>query len=486
MNNTPEIEDSGSNLPQLPTLAIVGRPNVGKSSLFNVIVGHRLAIVHRESGVTRDRIVAPGCWKGKHFQVVDTGGLGTFSDESRQLDTWDLGIREQVEVAIAGADILLFVTDVMDGVTPLDKEIARRLRECDGEVLLVPSKADNTQLELQAQEFAELGFDQVFPVSSLHRRGIGDLLAEVLKDIPVQNLTTESNPFRIAVVGRPNVGKSSLVNGLLGEERVMVNEEAGTTRDSIDVDFELEYNGEKLPASLIDTAGLRKRSKVDKAVEKFSVVRAEQAITRAQLVLFVVEASPDGVTAQDRRIADLIASAGKGCLIIANKWDQCDEKQKRVLEEIHYTLPRMTYAPVVFTCALSGYNFGALLDRVAEVMAQMEIQVPTPMLNRVLEDAVKRFSAPVIGKQPFKIYYGTMIGNIPPRFVLFVNNPKLCARNYLGYLTNYLRRCFKFTGLPIRVGLRPRPKRESIISKKSHKDFRRGRRTRSGGGKRKK
>jgi GTP-binding protein len=238
----------------------------------------------------------------------------------------------------------------------------------------------------------------------------------------------------------------------------------------VDVAFELEYKGEKRPATLVDTAGLRKRSKVDTLVERFSVMRAESAVKRADLVLFVVEAKPEGLTAQDRRIAGMISESGKGCIIVANKWDICEgHKQKHVLNEIRYTLPRMDYAPVVFTCALSGLNVGLLLDTIAEVMGQMEVQVPTSMVNRVIEDATTRNSPPIVGKQPFKIFYGTMVKNVPPTFVLFVNNPDLCAPNYMGYLNNCFRRNFDLLGLPIRIEFRARPKREFVPSASSSK-----------------
>jgi GTP-binding protein len=444
-----------------PTVAIVGRPNVGKSSLFNSIIKKRLAIVHHESGVTRDRIVSPAHWRGKHFQVVDTGGLGTYTEEKKNVDMWDKAIREQVTAAIEGADILFFVTDIQAGISPLDEEIAILLRNSQKSIFLVINKVDNKPLEDSAAiEFASLGFENTYYVSSLHRRGIDDLLTDSLKTVPLYKKPDEKEePFRMAIMGRPNVGKSSLTNRLLGEKRVMVSEVAGTTRDSIDIEFSLEYDDESRPVVIIDTAGLRKRSKVKSAIEKFSVMRAQDAIDRSQLILFVVEAEVNGVTAQDKKIAQMIHDSGKGCIILANKWDKCEGKKKEVAQEIRRTLPFMNYAPLIFTCALSGLNFNQVLNDIAEVREQMELSISTSMVNQVITDATARTAPPVVGTKPLKIYYGTMKANEPPRFILFVNDPKLCAKNYLNYLINYFRKAFVFTGLPIRIILRKRPRK---------------------------
>jgi GTP-binding protein len=446
---------------KVPTVAIVGRPNVGKSSLFNLIIGRRMAIVHEESGVTRDRVAAPVVWYGKHFQLIDTGGLGVLNKEKKKVDMWDSYIRSQVEAAIEGADILLFVVDMQAGFVPLDSEVAERLRASSNKVILVANKADNMKMIRETVDFSPLGFDNIYPVSCLHKHGIDDILEEALADIPVTGYEEKKeNPFKVAVVGRPNVGKSSIINALLGEERVMVSDVAGTTRDSVNTDFELTFKGEQIPAQLIDTAGLRKRAKVDGLIEHFSMMRTDTSIKQADLVLLVIEAKPDGLTAQDRHIAKMISEAGKACIIVANKWDICEEghKQVQVLDEIRRTLPQMTYAPVVFTCALTSYNFNKMLDSVAVVMEQMEIQIPTSVLNRIISDAIDRNSPPVIGRLPFKVYYATMIGNAPPRFSLFVNNSKLCAPHFLSYLNNYIRKHFDFIGLPIKIHLKNRPK----------------------------
>ncbi len=455
------------NKTSIPTIAIVGRPNVGKSSLFNVIIGRRMAIVHEQKGVTRDRIAATVIKENKYFQLLDTGGLGYFSDETKKLDMWDAGIRKQVDIAIEGADIIIFMTDTSEGVVPLDYEIATKLRACGKKIFCVPNKADTTKLETKAMEFSDLGFDNIYPIATLHRRGIHDLLDELLVEIPLNDdVPSKTNPFKISVLGRPNVGKSSIVNALLDEERVMVSDVPGTTRDSIDVPFEIKYHNEKLPVTLVDTAGIRKRSKVDNAIETFSIMRAESAIKRSDLVLFVVEANGAGLTAQDKRIAKMIAEHNTACIIVANKWDMCEEKNKQsVIDEIRYTLPRMTYAPVVFTCALTKYSLTRILDTAVDVMENMEIKVSTPVLNNVLEEAFVKNASPVGGRQQFKIYYGTMIKNAPPTFKLFVNNASICTKSYLAYISNYIRKKFVFTGLPIVIELNSRKKKEHFINK---------------------
>ena len=380
----------------VPAIAIVGRPNVGKSSLFNTIVGRRLSIVHEMSGVTRDRVVAPLVRNGRRFELIDTGGLGMLAGESRKVDVWDSRIAEQVELAIEGADVLIFVANVRDGIVPLDAEVARRLHSSGKPVLFAANKCDNPELDAEAVEFMQLGFDRVYPVSCLHRRGVNALVEAALRLLPEggagEPAADAPAPVNIAVVGRPNVGKSSLVNALLGEERVMVSDVAGTTRDAIDVDFQIRYQGELRPAVLVDTAGLRKKAKVDTVVEFFSVMRAQAAVTRADLVLFVVEASADGMTAQDRRIASMIRESGKGCVIVANKFDLCrdEHRLKQLQAELRRSLPGMSYAPAVFISARDRSNLGGLLDQIAEVMEQLELKIPTGVLNRVLADAVER------------------------------------------------------------------------------------------------
>ena len=448
----------------LPAIAIVGRPNVGKSSLFNAIVGRRLSIVHEMSGVTRDRVVEPVSRNHRRFQLIDTGGLGTLCGESRKVEIWDARIAEQVEAAIEGAEVLICVGNVQEGVVPLDEEVARRLHQSGKPVIYAVNKCANPELAAQAGEFTRLGFGPVIPVSCLHRRHVEELVDAALRLLPAgaEAAAEEApRPFAIAVAGRPNVGKSSLVNALLGEERVMVSEVAGTTRDAIDVEFTLQYRDSERPAVLVDTAGLRKQTKVDTVVEYFSAMRARSAIERADLVLLVVESAPEGVTAQDRKIVSLIQAAGKACVVVGNKFDLWRDEFRReaVVAELRRTLPGMEYAPVVLVSARERRNLGALLDQVAEVMANLELKIPTSVVNRVLADAFERKSPPVIGPAPLKLYYASMVGTAPPRFLLFVNDPKYCAPNYLAFLRNTLREAFDLTGLPLQLELRARPKK---------------------------
>ena len=450
----------------LPSVAIVGRPNVGKSSLFNCILGKRIAIVHEASGVTRDRVMAPGAYSGRHFQLIDTGGLGLLDGETRSADRWDKVIAEQAAAAIEGADVLIFVTSVREGLHQLDKEVALRLRAAGKEVLLAVNQCDNDASAALAVEFAELGFPRVYPISCMHNRGIKTLLDALVRALPEaapdeSGETEEEKPFYLAVAGRPNVGKSSLVNALLGEERVIVSDVPGTTRDAVDIRFLFEFQGEKRPAVLVDTAGLRRKGKVDNVVEYFSGMRTENAIRRADLVLLVLEASPDGVTAQDKRLAALVQDAGKACVLVANKSDlQRGVTEKAELETaIRQSLPGMSYAPLVFISAKEKRNLGRLLDTAAEVLEQTRVRIGTPLLNRVLADAFEKRTPPVVGAAPLKMYYASRIGDLPPRFLLFVNDPAYCAPHYLAYLRNEMRQAFGLVGLPVELVLRKKPRK---------------------------
>ncbi len=461
----------------IPTVAIVGRPNVGKSSLFNAILKRRLAIVHQESGVTRDRVAAPAKWNDRHFQIIDTGGLGMYGGQKKKLGIWDSEIKEQVDIAIESAEILLFVADVTAGVTALDMDIANKLRASGKNIFVIVNKSDNSDIDRESANFAKLGFDKIFPVSCVHRRGIDALMDQIVKEINWETAVPPVEPgLKIAVLGRPNVGKSSIVNRLVGHKRVMVSDIPGTTRDSVEVAFELECKDGKVPAVLVDTAGLRQKRKADTSVEIFSIMRAEDAVERAQLILFVVEASIDGVTAQDKKIADMISQSGKGCIILANKWDLCRKAVKRedVLDEIRYCMHFMDYAPVLFVSALDGSNFDKITAMMAEVRENMRMQIPTSLINKILNDATSRNAPSAIGtvKHHFKVYYATMVGNEPPRFLLFVNDPGVCTSNYLSYLNNSLRKSLGLTGLPIRIQLRAREKtiapRRNTSSKKRY------------------
>lgn len=464
-----EIPNSSAS--HLPTIVIVGRPNVGKSSLFNAIIGRRLSIVHEMSGVTRDRLAAPAQRDGRRFMLVDTGGLSMLEGESRQVDFWDAGIARQVECAIADADVLIMVGDAQAGVTPLDRDIAVRLRATGKPVLAAANKCDNPALRNDAAEFAELGFGNVFPISCEHRGGINALLDKALAMLPESRVTdaeaVASTPVRIAVVGRPNVGKSSLINALIGETRVMTSDVAGTTRDAVDIDFAIAYRGESRPAVLVDTAGMRKRAKVDSVVELFSVMRAKSAIERSDLVLFVVEAGEEGVTAQDRRIAAMIREAAKGCVIVANKLDKCaGVSQKSLEDELRYNLPGIDYAPVEFVSALEHRHLEKLLDRVAEVMENLETELPTGVLNRVIQQAIERTPPPPVGNARLKIFYAAMTGIKPARLRLFVNRPELAPDGFLSFLQKQLRSSFELCGIPLVIELSARPKKVESIRRK--------------------
>lgn len=455
----------------LPVIAIAGRPNVGKSSLFNAILRRRQAIVHFDCGVTRDRITASGVFEGRRFNLIDTGGLGMYAGEKRGVGFWDKMIEEQVEAAIESAVTILFVVDVTAGLNPLDKGIADRLRASGKKVILVVNKADNHEAEQGVNEFHALGFDHIHAVSCLHRIGIDSLMLDALDGVPVNTAADGEQgvkPLRLAVLGRPNVGKSSIVNRILGEERVIVSDVAGTTRDAVDIQFTLRCGDEDVPAVLVDTAGLRKKSKVDDAVEIYSMMRAEEALEKCDIVLFVIDAGTAGSTSQDKTIARMIQDSGKGCIIVANKWDTCENKQKEMRQVLADSLPQMSYAPLVPVSAKSGYNFRELFETVAELRAQMSVKVSTALLNKVVTDAQKKNLPPVTGGKLFRIYYGTMVGNCPPRFSLFVNDPKLCAENYKTYLEKYFRKAFSFRGFPIRLIFKSRRREElsEILNRK--------------------
>lgn len=454
---------------ELPSVAIIGRPNVGKSSLFNLFVGRRLSIVHEESGVTRDRLLSTASSRGKHFQVIDTGGLGGgFADPKKKKPVLDRTksntreffeglISEQVAIAVESSDFLLLVVDVTAGPTQLDRDVANLMRHSGKPSFLVINKVDNPALEDDLDVFCELGLENVYPISCMHKSGFKTLLSDLVDLMPCATRMPNEPRLQITVAGRPNVGKSSLVNRLLGDERSMVSDVAGTTRDAIDSPFTLKLAEETIPATLVDTAGLRKRGKADSAVEIFSVMRAETAIKRSKIVLLVIDARDQAATAQDAKIGKIIAEEGKGCIIVANKWDECKGlSQNTLTEEIRNSMPFLAHAPIVFTCALSGMNMGKLLEEIAEVYQQYLLKIPTSAVNKALSKAMERNAPHSVQQSFFKIYYATMTHNEPPTFILFVNKPELCPQNYKAYLANSLRTAFGFRGLPIRLTLRAR------------------------------
>lgn len=450
----------------LPSIAIVGRPNVGKSSLFNAILKRRHAIVHFDSGVTRDRVSAVAAHDDHRFHLLDTGGLGLYQGEKKSAGFWDEAIEKQADAAINSADVILFVVDALHGIHPLDMEIAARLRASGKKILLAANKSDNPEIELTSAEFHKLGFNTLFPVSSLHRRGISALLDAAVTAFPAPGKESHrepaEKPLRIAVLGRPNVGKSSIVNRLLGEERVIVSDIPGTTRDSVDACFMLRCDGKDVPALIVDTAGLRKRSKVEEAVERYSMMRAAETLETCDIVLFVIESGAGEATSQDKTIASMIEKSGRACIIVANKWDIRDglEKEQPLLENIRASLPKMAYAPIVFISAKTGYHFFELAHTIGLLRNGMGVKISTAALNRVIQDTVTRNPPPAAGKKPLKIYYGTLTGTTPPEITLFVNQASLCPETYKTYLTNTFRRAFPFTGFPLVLRFRARERRD--------------------------
>lgn len=447
--------------PSLPVVAIVGRPNVGKSALFNAILRRRLSIVHEQSGVTRDCVASPAAYRGKRFLLVDTGGLGTWNGD-KKIDLFDGMIREQVTEIIRDAACLVWVVNCLDGVTPQDEEVGAFLRKAGKPLILCANKADNRELVQSAHGlFGSLGVRDLFPTTCTHSHGIDALLrhlSSLLPEPPPQE--EEEKPLRLAVVGRPNVGKSSLVNRLLGKERMMVSDIAGTTRDAVDLPVILKKDGEELPVTLVDTAGLRRRGQISTVVEFFSANRTELAIRSSDMVLFVLD-SQEPCTTQERRIGRIIADARRPCIMLANKWDLItkagNNKPKLFEEFVRERMPYMAHAPILNISAANGFHVDSLFDRLKMVKEQMRVTVPTAVFNQFLQDILQRNPPVSVNARRFKIFYGTMVHNPPPKFVLFVNDKKLCPKNYENYLENRLRDAFfPQSGLPINLELRNR------------------------------
>lgn len=432
-----------------PLVAVVGRPNVGKSTLFNAIVKKRIAIVEDIPGVTRDRIYFDAEWLGREFTMIDTGGI-EFVDAADRIFT---DMRYQAELAIREADVILFVVDGKTGMQPQDEEVANILRTCGKPVLLVVNKIDSVEQEMNMYEFYALGMGDPIGVSAVNLMNLGDLLDSVLQHI--QHLPTpeeREDTIHIALVGRPNVGKSSMTNALLGQERVIVSNVPGTTRDSIDTYW--TYNDTSFV--LIDTAGMRRKAKVDIPVERYSVVRALRAVDRSDVAVLVLDAQ-DGVTEQDKKIAGYIHEAGKGCIIVVNKWDLIDKDSKTSQafeEDIRRELVFLQYAPILFASALTKQRVNRLADMVKFVAEQQHMRVSTSVLNELLEDAQLTNPPPAKGGKLLRIYYMTQASVQPPTFILFVNEPRLMHFSYVRFLENRLRETFGFEGTPIRLILR--------------------------------
>ena len=488
-------------------IAIVGRPNVGKSALFNRIVKKRIAIVHDQPGVTRDRVSVEAEWHGRPFTLVDTGGIGLLRGEKSR----DVIVRaavEQVQIAIDAANVIILVVNVQEGVVPLDREVAQRLRQSGKPILVAVNKVDDTGAEKGTDEFSQLGFGKFFPVSAIHSVGIDDLMTAALallppvpEPAPEPEASAEPTgpadpdapeavpqrplpPVKIAIVGRPNVGKSSIINALTHSQRVIVSPIPGTTRDAIDVPFEVETEGVRQKYILIDTAGMRKTRQVDDSVEFFSVQRSQDSIVRSDITVLVIDAEA-GITEQDKKIADLIVENHKACILVVNKWDLFAQEVETAREEeitrresklrtegqpktlttlaefagwVQDKLFFLDYAPVIFTSAKSGFHLDRLLEAVRYVAAQLRQKIPTAILNRTLRDAVERRQPISAQGHRLNFYYATQVRLSPPTFLLFVNRDEIFSDQYKKYLAGEMRTAFGYEGCPLVLVPKPRPK----------------------------
>jgi GTPase len=492
-------------------IAIVGRPNVGKSALFNRIVGRRIAIVHDQPGVTRDRISAEAEWQGRPFTLVDTGGIGLLRREKAG-DIIVKAAMEQVDLAVEAANVIILVVNVQEGIVPLDREVTEKLRRSGKPILIAVNKVDTSRAEKGLDEFSRLGFEKMFPVSALHGEGIQNLMDTAVALLPPHcdecrvtggeepapddstdspSATRHPSPLKLAIVGRPNVGKSSIINALTHSARVIVSPVPGTTRDSIDVPFEVETDGVRQKYVLIDTAGMRKARRVDDSVEFFSVQRAVDSITRSDITVLVLDAEM-GITEQDKKIADRIVEARRACIVVVNKWDLVAESVRQVREEViekrnkkirsegqariistlgefgqwvQDKLFFLDYAPVLFTSATSGFNLDRLLEAVRYVAAQLQQKIPTAILNRTLRDAVERRQPVSAAGHRLKFFYATQVRSAPPTFLLFVNRDELFSDQYKKYLGDQMRQAFGYEGCPVVLVPKPRPKTVEPIRK---------------------
>ena len=495
-------------------IAIVGRPNVGKSALFNRIVGRRIAIVHDQPGVTRDRVSAEAEWLGRPYTLVDTGGIGLLRKE-KSADVIVKAAVEQVDLAIEAAHVIILVVNVQEGIMPLDREVALRLRKSGKTVLVAVNKVDTAKAEPQATEFVQLGFEKIFPVTAIHGEGIDALMTEAVRLLPVYRpvaieispetpevssdpegekfpAAMSTGPLKLAIVGRPNVGKSSIINALTKSERVIVSPIPGTTRDAVDVPFEVETAGVRQKYILIDTAGMRKARRVDDTVEFFSVQRSAESIARCDICMLVLDAE-SGILEQDKKIADQIVENRKACIVVINKWDLFDESVRQAREEeiqrrkrkdrregnenpltmlgefgqwVQEKLFFLDYAPVIFTSAKSGFHLDRLLEAVRYVAAQLQQKIPTSLLNRTINDAVERRQPVSAAGHRLKFFYATQVRQAPPTFLLFVNRDELFSDPYKKHLAGELRKAFGYEGCPIVLVPKARPKTIDPVRKR--------------------
>ena len=439
-----------------PIVAIVGRPNVGKSTFFNYIAGKRISIVEDVPGVTRDRVYAEANWRGRSFTLIDTGGI-----EPESEDIILSQMREQANLAIAMADVIVFVTDIKQGVTPSDSDIALMLKKSKKPIILVCNKADNYgKVSDDIYEFYNLGLGEPYRVSAVNAIGIGDVLDAIYEKFPENNENeNESELIKVAIIGKPNVGKSSLVNKILGENRVIVSNIAGTTRDAIDSEFENEFG----KCIFIDTAGIRKKSKVSENLEKYSIARTLLAIERADVCILMIDAN-EGVTEQDTKIAGEAHEEGKGIIIVVNKWDEY-EKENGTLEQykkdVYNKLSYLSYAPILFISAKTGQRVNKIFELINSVASQNSLRVSTSVLNQVLNEAIAIVQPPTDKGKRLRIFYMTQASTKPPTFVVFVNDKKLFHFSYERYLINQIRKEFGLVGTPVRMIVREKGDNDS-------------------------
>ena len=427
-----------------PTIAIVGRPNVGKSTIFNRIAGERISIVEDTPGVTRDRIYTTGEWLGREFSIIDTGGI--YLGDEPFIDQ----IKHQAEIAIDEADVIIFVASGREGITDADELVAKILYRSNKPVILAVNKVDNPEMRNDIYEFYALGLGDPFPVSGSHGLGIGDVLDEAVKHFPNTSEEEDEDTIKFSLIGRPNVGKSSLINAILGEDRVIVSDIEGTTRDAIDTYFESE-EGQKF--LMIDTAGMRKRGKVYESTEKYSVMRAMRAIERSDIVLMVLNAE-EGIREQDKRVAGYAHEAGRGIIIVVNKWDTVkkDTNTMRDFEaEIRDEFQYLDYAPIIFVSALTKQRLNKLPELIETVSMNQNLRIPSALLNDVVMDAVAINPTPTDKGKRLKIFYATQVAVKPPTFVIFVNEEELMHFSYARFLENQIRKAFTFEGTPIKI-----------------------------------
>ncbi len=428
-----------------PIVAIVGRPNVGKSTFFNYVVGQRISIVEDKPGVTRDRIYAEANWCGKNFTLIDTGGI-----EPKSNDTIIVNMLEQVNIAVSMADVIIFMTDIKNGILETDKDIALMLKKSRKPIILVCNKSDNFGKKTEdISEFYALGIGEPLAISSTNALGIGDVLEEVCKKLPESDEEKDEEITKVAIIGKPNVGKSSLINRILGENRVIVSNIAGTTRDAIDTYHENEYG----KYTLIDTAGIRRHSKIKENIEKYSIMRTLLAIERADVCLMMIDAK-EGVTEQDTKIAGEAHDAGKGIIIVVNKWDEIEKDNNtfnKFKKEIYNKLAYLTYAPIIFISAKTGQRVDKLFEMINNVAKMNALRVPTGTLNQVIDEAIAITQPPTDKGRRLKILYVTQASTKPPTFIVFVNNKDLFHFSYERYLVNHIRKEFGLEGSPIRM-----------------------------------